>query len=76
MVTIQELQADGTRNNTVGWNRTFDLIQQGLKSGELDSLDLEGILDEPFMGRDNKMTNLEKLKPNYISFKRFFCIRF
>lgn len=73
MVTIQELQADGTRNNTVGWNRTFDMIQQGLKSGELDSLDLEGILDKPFMGRDNKMTDLEKLKPNF--YKRLYTLK-
>ena len=73
MVTIQELQADGTRNNTIGWNRTFDMIQQGLKNGELDSLDLEGILDEPFMGRDGKMTNLEKLKPNF--YKRLYTLK-
>ena len=73
MVTIQELQADGTRNNTVGWNRTFDMLEKGLIEGELDAGDLEGILDEPFMGRDGKMTNLEKLKPHF--YKRLYTLK-
>ena len=73
MVTIQELQADGTRNNTVGWNRTFDMLEQGLIDGELIAADIEGILYEPFMGRDGKMTNLKKLKPHF--YKRLSILK-
>ena len=49
------------------------MIEQGLQNGELDAGDLEGILDEPFMGRDGKMTNLEKLKPHF--YKRLYTLK-
>ena len=74
-VSIFELQADGTKDNAAGFIKVGDLIGYSVKNGDLKGRDLLDVIDDPFMGRDKRMTTLQKLKPQFYDRLREIAIK-
>ena len=74
-VSINELQLDGTTNNAAGIVKTQDALEYAVKNGYIKGRDLLDVIDDEFLGRDGKMTTLEKLKPEFYQSLRDIALK-
>ena len=65
MVSIQELQADGTKNNMRGWQIAADMTEYIIDQGMITGRELNDVINDPILARDGSVTDLETLKPHW-----------
>ena len=64
-VSIQELQADGTKNNQLGFEKTLEILDYAEKQGYISGREISDAINSDFLGRDGTVTNLETIKPSF-----------